>query len=354
MPRGKQFDWENYPNVGVVFHVIKPFDTREVARAFLEIQEHYGLAPDHIDIGWERYHFVPLQTHIGEYYQRWLSARPQDSLGHSKGTSLRRVQTPRGSADTMISATGHTPFDWLHVDLETSFFKEPAHQRRFLEMARHLYVLLSPAYGRVEYSITDLTRTGTVYLKRGLPGIFWGNFLGPEYSAMFGWDRLQALARDLPVTVERLPDDGVLILLGGNVLDSGSPAMLARAEAAERFLGEEYFARTPPSWPPKPLPFSLADVEAGRVPPDVLRQTILRPPPPEGRVPAFRFQESRRERQAEWARSGGMTVEEVAADLGLELKGPGGVIMVDAATGRGVDLPGSLFEDKPEDTEEDK
>jgi hypothetical protein len=47
-----------------------------------------------------------------------------------------------------------------------------------------------------------------------------------------------------------------------------------------------------------------------------------------------------------------MTVEEMMADLGLEIKGPGGVIAVDAATGRGVDLPGELFEGGGEAEEE--
>jgi hypothetical protein len=46
-----------------------------------------------------------------------------------------------------------------------------------------------------------------------------------------------------------------------------------------------------------------------------------------------------------------MTVEEIAADLGLELRGPGGVIAVDAATGKGVDLPGAMFEEGDEEEE---
>jgi hypothetical protein len=344
----ERFVWGDYRNVAVAFWVVKPFDNREIAQAFLEIVEGHCLAPDMIDTGWEKSRYRPLKEHLHDYYRGWLELPPREI---SKLVHLRRTTRPRGFTMCSVDATGNRPFDILDTNLEVDYFREESHQQHFVQMARHVYSLVDPAYAILEYSDTRHAKTGPIGLGRGLPGIFWGNFLGPDYSAMVGWDRLQALARELPVTAERLPDDGVLILLGGNVLDSGSPEMLARAEAVEHFLGTEYFSKTQPS---RPLPFSLEDVEAGRVPPELLRQTILRPPPPQGKVPAFRFQESRRERQAEWARSGGMTVEEVAADLGLELKGPGGVIMVDAATGRGVDLPGRLFEDKPEDTEQDE
>ena len=339
-----RFDWENFQNVDVTFWVIKPFDTREVARAFLEILENYGLAFDRIeiDIGRKRTRFVPLQKHMDEYYREWLEVQPGEV---AKSVMLRRTRYPRGSMLHSIDATGHLPFDFLDVDLEAACFRERAHQQRFLQLARDLYDLVNPAYGMLEYSVIRHSKTGPIGLKRGLPGIFWGNFLGPEYSAMFGWERLEALHRELPVTVERLPDDGVSILLGGNVLDSGTPKMLARAEAVERFLGEEYFSKTSP---PQPLPFSMADAIAGRVPPEVLREHLLPPEPRQGKVPAFRFQELRRQRQEEWERSGGMTVEEIIEDLGLEIKGPGGVIAVDAATGRGVDLPGEMFEEKAE------
>jgi hypothetical protein len=341
--RKRRFDWENYPRVIVTFWVVKPFDTREVARAFLEILECHGYAPDRIDVGWERNRFVPLQKHMDEYYCNWLEVQPRE-IG--KSVSLRRTRYPRGSIRCSIDATGRFPFDFLNVDLEASYFRERAHQQRFLQLACDLYDLVNPAYGMLEYSVTRHSKTGIIDLECGLPGIFWGNFLGPEYSAMFGWERLEALGEELPVTIERLSDDGVLILLGGNVLDSGSSEMLARAETVERFLGEEYFSKTSP---PKPLPFSLVDIEAGRVPPEVLREHLLPPEPRQGKVPAFRFQELRRQRQEEWERSGGMTVEEIIEDLGLEIKGPGGVIVVDAATGRGVDLPGELFDEKAEE-----
>ena len=48
-------------------------------------------------------------------------------------------------------------------------------------------------------------------------------------------------------------------------------------------------------------------------------------------------------------RLGGMTVEEIVADSGLELKGSGGIIIVDAATGRGIDLPEATFTESKEE-----
>jgi len=41
----ERFDWENFQNVGVTFWVVKPFDIREVAQAFLEILEQHGYPP---------------------------------------------------------------------------------------------------------------------------------------------------------------------------------------------------------------------------------------------------------------------------------------------------------------------
>lgn len=341
----KRFDWENFQNVGVTFWAVKPFDTRQVAQAFLEIAERNGYPLDQVNIGWEKNRWAPIQAHLDEYYHCWLEVRPSEV---GKSVSLRRTHYPRGVANVEVSASGRLPFDVLDVYLEATCFREHLHHQRFLQMARDFQGLVNPAYGMLEYSVTEHTKTGPIGLKHGLPGIFWGNFLGPEYSAMFGWDRLEALHQQLPVTVERLPDDGVLIVLGGNVLDSGSAEMLNRAEAVERFLGEEYFSKTSP---PQPLPFSMADAIAGRVPPEVLREHLLPPQPKQGRVPEFRFRKLRQQRQEEWQRSGGMTVEEIAADLGLELRGPGGVIAVDAATGKGVDLPGAMFEEGDEEEE---
>jgi len=333
----ERFDWENFQNVGVTFWVVKPFDTREVAQAFLEILEQHGYPPNQIDVGQERRQWVPLGIYLDTYYHQWLEVQLR-KVG--KSIFLRRTAFPRGTMHVSISTNGSFPFDFLDVVLEADHFREGLGQQRFLQMAKDLYALVNPAYGMVEYSVTSLVKTGPIGLKRGLPGIFWGNFLGPEYTAMLGWEKLEALGRELPVTVERLPDDGVLIVLGGNVLDSGTPEMLARAEAVEQFLGEEYFSKTSP---PKPLPFSMTDALAGKVPPEVLRKYLMPPKPKQGEVPEFRFRELRQKRQEEWERSGGITVEELIEEVGLEIKGPGGVIMVDAATGKAYDLPGEMF-----------
>jgi hypothetical protein len=346
MVKREPSDWENFQNVAVTFWVVKPFDTPEVARAFLEILEQHGYGFQRVNIGWERNRWAPLEAHLDEYYLRWLKVRPKEV---GKSVSLRRTRYPRGRASVVVSATGRLPFDVLNVVLEADHFHEVSYQRRFLGMAKDLYALVNPAYGMVEYSVTSLSKTGPIGLKRGLPGIFWGNFLGPEYTAMLGWERLEALARELPVVVERLPDDGVLILLGDSVLDSGKPEMLARAEAVERLLGEEYFSKTSP---PQPLPFSMADALAGRVPPEVLRKHLLPPRPKQGKVPEFRFRELRLQRQEEWERSGGITVDELIEDVGLEIKGPGGVLTVDAATGKAYDLPGEMFGEEDEGEEE--
>jgi hypothetical protein len=348
-----RFDWDNYPEVDLRFWVKKPFDARETASAFLEMLEGHGYRPDRIDVGWERSRFVPLQEHMDKYYSGWLELAPK---AVSTDGMLRRTSRPRGSMSCSVSADGRLPFDFLAIELEEEHFREEAHQRGFVQMARELYDLLSPAYGLLEQGGTWLGRTGMIDLESGLPGVLWGNFLGPEYSEMLGWGKLEGLGRELPVEVERLADGGVLILLGGSVLDSGSAEMLALAEAVEGYLGQEYLWKMPPSWPPKRLPFSFADIEAGRVPREELRKVLMPPKPPQGVVPAFRYEELRRERAEAWERSGGMTVEELAEDLGVELKGPGGVIMVEAETGRGIDVPGAMLEEgaEEEEVEEDE
>jgi hypothetical protein len=47
-----------------------------------------------------------------------------------------------------------------------------------------------------------------------------------------------------------------------------------------------------------------------------------------------------------------MTVEELIEEVGLEIKGPGGVLAVDAATGKAYDLPGEMFREEDEGEEE--
>lgn len=333
----RRFDWDGFAGVLLTFWVVKPFDTQQVAQSFLEILENHGYAPDRLSTVWTKDRWINLQRHIDEYYHGWLEVPLREV---SKIVMLRRLCHPRGTMRASTDATGNRLFDFLNVVLEADHFREGPGQQRFLQMAKDLYALVNPAYGMLEDRNTSISRTGTIDLERGLPGIFWGNFLGPEYTEMLGWEKLEALGRELPITVERLSDDGVLIVLGGNVLDSGTPEMLARAEAVEQFLGEEHFSKTSP---PQPLPFSMADALAGKVPPEVLRKHLLPPKPKQGKVPEFRFRELRLKRQEEWERSGGITVEELIEEMGLEIKGPGGVIMVDAATGKGYDLPGEMF-----------
>jgi hypothetical protein len=345
----KHFDWENYQKVGVTFWVVKPFDTMELAQAFLAILDRCKYAPDQVSTAWTQDRYITLHEHLDEYYRAWLEV-PVRAVG--KNVMLRRTNHPRGDVMVLTDGTGHRPFDLVWVNLEADYFRASTSEESFVQLSRDLYDLFSPAYGMLEFSPTEHMKIGTIDLQRGLPGIFWGNFLGPEYTAMFGWDRLDALRRELPIIVEHLRDDGVLILLDGQALDSGSPELLARAEAVERFLGSEYFAKTSPSQLVKGLPpVSFEDIQAGRVPSETLRKMFLPSLPPQGKVPGFRFQELRRQRQVDWERSGGMTVEEIAADLGLELKGSGagGMIVVDATTGRGIDLP----EETPTESEDE-
>jgi hypothetical protein len=343
----KHFDWENYEKVGITFWVVKPFDTKGAAQAFLTTLDSYKYAPDQISTAWTQDRYIRLPEHQNEYYRAWLEV-PVRAIG--KNVMLRRTKHPRGDMMVLTDGTGHRPFDLAWANLEADYFRVSTGQESFVQLSRDLYDLLRPAYGLLEYSPTEHMKTRAIDLQRGLPGIFWGNFLGPEYTAMLGWDRLDALRREFPITVEHLSDDGALILLGGQVLNSGSLELLARAEDMEHFLGSEYFARTSPPQPEKGLPsVSFEDIQTGRVPSETLRKMFLPSLPPQGKVPEFRFQELRRQRQVDWERSGGMTVEEIAADLGLELKGSGGIIIVDAATGRGIDLPEATFTESKEE-----
>ena len=343
----KHFDWGNYQKVGVTFWVAKPFDTKESAQAFWGILDRYKYTPDQISTAWTQDRYIRLPEHQDEYYRAWLEV-PVRAVG--KNVMLRRTKHPRGDMIVLIDGTGRRPFDLVWANLAADYFRASISQESFIQLSRDLYDLLSPSYGMLEYSPTEHMKTGTIDLQRGLPGIFWGNFLGPEYTAMLGWDRLDALRREFLITVERLHDDGVLILLGGQVLNSGSPELLARAEDMEHFLGSEYFAKTSQPQLAKGLPpVSFDDIQTGRVPSETVRKMFLPSLPSQGKIPEFRFHELRRQRQVDWERSGGMTVEEIATDLGLELKGPGGMIIVDVATGRGIDLPEETSTDNSEE-----
>ncbi|GAP62319.1 hypothetical protein ARMA_0742 [Ardenticatena maritima] len=328
----ERFDWDNFENVGLTFWVVKPFDAPEVAEAFLKILERYGYAPDRINTGWTGERWLKLSQHLEEYYRAWREVPPKEVV---KVCLLRRTLYPRGRIMVDINATGSLPFDTIDVCLEADYFREEGAQRNFLELGKALYRLVSPAYGIVEFSSTLHAKTGPMNLRRGLPGIFWGNFLGPEYVELMGRKKLEEVAKRLPVEVEWMKDGGVLLTLGGCVLDSGTSEKLALAEEVERFLGEEYFSKTSP---PKPLSFTWQDLLEGKVSREEARNHLFPPKPRQGKVPAFRFQELRQKRREEWRRSGGVTVRELIEELGLELKGPGGVIAVDASTGKAYHL----------------
>jgi hypothetical protein len=214
------------------------------AKQFFEVlQEHAGvLVPDEFDVGAVTGHrWAPFDPAAPDWVvQAWRRS----------GSVLMRRKDPMESeitVDMHFAASGM--FNRGSILVDERHFESPDETARFLDLTLALYALLYPAYGLI-HSLEDKLETRTVMhpkygktvmptnLKKGLPGIYWANYLGPEYVAMLGTGRLlSAPYYDL----QELPDGGMLILTSRSPLEPSSKRSRDAQQRLRRYLGEDIF-----------------------------------------------------------------------------------------------------------------
>jgi len=166
------------------------------------------------------------------------------------GNLVMRRQEPMESEITVnMHFAARGAFNTASVSVEEPFFTVSGRVASFLDLSLALYDLLQPAYGAI-HNVEDKLETRTVMdpkygrtviptnLKKGLPGIYWANFLGPEYVAMLSRERLMSAPC---FRIQDLPDGGMLILTSQTPLDPSSPDNRDAQRKVRQYLGEDIF-----------------------------------------------------------------------------------------------------------------
>ena len=143
---------------------------------------------------------------------------------------------------------GRTPTNFyiLSITLERDYLKDPRNVSELLQTAKNLYEIIHPAYGsimdfeEVMPMNASLGNASPTEIRRALPGVYWANFLGPEYVELFGADRVFSTSC---YRLERLKDGGVLLVLSPSPLDYHAEPEKFKQLASEVkiHLGEDAF-----------------------------------------------------------------------------------------------------------------
>src|SRR4029077_11295862 len=142
---------------------------------------------------------------------------------------------------------GRLPFEPFSIDIEQAYFGAPGRSAEFLSVVREFYNILHPAYS--EARVFEMARsyqsplgrvTPGMDLERGLPEIYWANFLGQEYVEMFGKERVYSAPC---YSIEPLSDGGALLLLSSSPLDylNDPEGLDTRRSDIKKHLGLEAF-----------------------------------------------------------------------------------------------------------------
>jgi hypothetical protein len=133
--------------------------------------------------------------------------------------------------------------------VEESFFHDNLNIQRYLETSKLLYDLFSPQYGFI-HQTEDKLKMATIQdprygktilpinINRGLPGIYWANFLGQNFVEKLGRSRLLSAPC---YKVEELTDGGLLFLTGHSPLVVINPEMTMMRKKLELYIGKQFF-----------------------------------------------------------------------------------------------------------------
>jgi hypothetical protein len=140
-------------------------------------------------------------------------------------------------------------FNLFKLWVEEEYFESESRVDCFLSLSVAIYGLLRPAYGKI-HQTRDAIESATVQdprygntvvpidLRKGLPGIYWANFFGPEYVELFGRRKLLAAACERVVD---LPDGGLLLVTVPSPLDPWQAGSRTRQRVIRKYLGEDFF-----------------------------------------------------------------------------------------------------------------
>jgi len=196
-----------------------------------------GYAPDKVDFGggWNTLNCKDLSHQI----QMWTRA---DNI------LFKRENKFQSELAVFLGDLASTP-KGISLWIDKSFFGEEIHIQEFLETCRSLYELFHPYYGFVhdaEDVIAKATRNDqkfgkTVFpinLIKGLPGIYWVNFFGPDLVEKLGKEKILSAPF---FSYEELRDGGILFSFGQSPFDQQDPDKENMRTEFRDYIGDENF-----------------------------------------------------------------------------------------------------------------
>jgi len=212
---------------------------RRIARQLLEEIYRHGqeFAPELFDAEGQ---MIPVDPdNLERLIEQWVCYDNTVMRRETRYESEIAVTMPRSASR----------FNFIKLWVEEAYFKSQANTEDFLQLSVAIYDLLCPAYGRIHQS-HDMIEMATVQdprygrtivpvdIRKGLPGIYWANFFGPEYVDLIGGERLFSAPGEY---VQVLSDGGALVLTTSSPLDPSLEANRARQKSVRDHFGEGFF-----------------------------------------------------------------------------------------------------------------
>lgn len=227
-------------DIGLRFFTRLNLKQQKTARELLQILFTHGLevSPEMFEDskGWSMIH----RDNIEEFVEKWS--------GNTNILMRRNLQYQSKLAVQMgYGASGG--YNTVHIWVEEDYFTLQSQVENFLKLSIKIYSLLSPEYGSI-HQTSDKIELSTIQdpvygktvlptdLRKGLPGIYWANYFGPQLVERIGKKKLLSIPVE---SVMELVDGGVLIITSPSPLEPSSEANRARQMAAREYIGEELF-----------------------------------------------------------------------------------------------------------------
>lgn len=192
------------------------------------------IAPEKVDLG-----------HIWHTFNERTVSRGLNKWGRSLTMLFRRESKFESELAILFEDVGN--YKTISYWVEKEYFNNPTTSISFLGLSVEIYKLIHPEYGKI-HLVSDSIKMATfdhpiygetiypVDLKKGLPGIYWVNFFGPNVVEKLGREKLLSI----PCYKREEFDDGGLLLALSSQYEV-TAGMKKQQQEIRNFLGEDNF-----------------------------------------------------------------------------------------------------------------
>jgi hypothetical protein len=162
-------------------------------------------------------------------------------------------KSTKGEPDIAITygVRGKNGFNTIFIWVDENYFQNQHQTESFINFSINLYNLTSPFYGRIHQTHDAIKQSTVVHpkygstivptnLAKGLPGVYWSNFLGPEIVNDLGSEKV---SRINCYQCNHMIDGGVLLRSSESPLSPSTPKNLDTRVKLRGQIGEEFFSQ---------------------------------------------------------------------------------------------------------------